>query len=618
MTLFTCFNCGIQALPECIDHATNLRYLLLQNNNITRLPDSFCSMKSLRSLDIANNHVEHILDCIGNVTSLTLMNLWGNNITHITEGICSLKSLSVLRLRENNIKTLPSCFGQLKSLTTLALGNNPSLATLPDTMNNLTNLAELNISFCNFSSLPHALRGMPKLRNLFANNNTFQALPDWIGEIRTLQVLSFDNNFLRTLPDTIGNLINLTSLYILQNEILVLPDSLTKATGLNVLSVGNNLLTHLPESLGNLTNLMYLYLADNRLSYLPSSTKNINTIQSLVVTRNCLDPDKYWVNVSSPKAVYDGGQRSDCGGCKTERYEECADCAADGETCIACHTGYKLSAGRCVPCSGSEFCPFGGTSPLPCGECSLCNTFASEPGHCFTCKKGKKSSAIDNTDCMLDCEGNEFCPDNRTATSEPSKCGACKVCDNDSIQPIGTEQPLCLRCPEGFFGLFCTDPCNKPLWCPDGGTTGNPQPCGKCVVCANDPNDSTKCKLCPEGEGYNSDICEPCENTVDNETGLCTTTTYSGKTVRIVLIVALVVGCLIIVFVLICGAYTLCSSQKLERLNSSSEQTSTSESSSVRALNSSDKGSSSSSSSKFNEMSTLISTTSSTCPPSNT
>ena len=453
-----------------------------------------------------------------------------------------MTALNTLRLRENNLKSVPSCIGSLKNLAVLVFGNNPSLNTLPDSMNRLTNLVHLNISFCNFSFLPRGLQGLTNLQSLIVSDNSLYTLPDWIDEMKELQIISADENNLRTLPPTIGNLSRLTSLYVEDNQILTIPDEFTKAKHLNLLVLGNNLLTQLPESLGSLTELKYLYLSNNRLSYLPSSTKNIKHIQELVLTRNCLDKDKYSANLSSPSNVYDENQNNDCGGCNADRYQECADCAQDRETCTACHTGYKLSAGRCVPCKASEFCPFGGTTPWSCGGCASCDTFASEPGHCFTCAKGKKSTT-NNSDCALDCAENEYCPDNRNATSEPQTCGACKTCNNDAAPPTGTEKHLCLRCHEGFYGPYCTETCGKTLWCPEGGAADNPPKCGKCVVCANDPDNTGLCKLCPEGEGYTtSGKCEKCNNTIDKITGSCVTHSKHDNSLMIVCITAAVLS----------------------------------------------------------------------------
>ena len=613
MTLFTCYNCGINAIPECIGNASKLKDLLLRNNNITHIPDSLCDMESLRSIDFSNNNIKKIPECIGNATKLTTLNVWGNNITHLPDSICSLEALKVLRLRENNLKSVPSCIGSLNNLTTLVFGNNPSLNTLPDGMSSLTKLTHLNISFCNFSFLPRGLRGLQSLQSLIISDNSLHTLPDWIGEMSNLQVISASQNLLRTLPASIGNLGSLTSLYAANNQILAVPEDFTKATNLTLLSIAKNSVTQLPESLGSLTKLQYLFLNNNRLSYLPSSTKNIKHIQELVLTFNCLDKDKYSANLSSPANVYDEHQDSDCGGCNADRTQECADCAHDGTTCTACNTGYKLSAGRCVACDSSEFCPFGGTIPFSCGGCALCDTFASEPGHCFTCAKGKKSSTTDNSDCALDCLENEYCPNNRAATSIPRTCGVCKTCDNDMDPLTGTDEPFCLRCPAGFYGPYCTSACSARVWCPDGGRTETPPLCGNCMVCANDPHNSRLCKLCPEGQGYNdSGICVPCKNTIDEDSGLCVI--ESDDTIRIVCIVASAIASAFVVFgviatVLLARRHRM-RMQKLQE--SSSAQTLTSDNSYNKTLYSFDNGSSLSASNRDIDMSTLASSSSST------
>ena len=101
-------------------------------------------------------------------------------------------------------------------------------------------------------------------------------LPESIDQMTQLSVLYANYNQLTQLPDNITNLENLFFLVLSFNEIISLPEQIGNLTNLYWLDIGYNQLESLPESIGNLENLIYLWIFNNNLSYLPNSFCNLN------------------------------------------------------------------------------------------------------------------------------------------------------------------------------------------------------------------------------------------------------------------------------------------------------------------------------------------------------
>ena len=104
------------------------------------------------------------------------------------------------------------------------------LATLPDTMLNLTNLKTLILSECKLTSLPESIENLTLLKNLRLNDNQLTSLPDTIGNLTLLKHLSLYDNQLTELPETIGNLTQLEYFYLEDNQLTKLPDTIENLT----------------------------------------------------------------------------------------------------------------------------------------------------------------------------------------------------------------------------------------------------------------------------------------------------------------------------------------------------------------------------------------------------
>ena len=149
--------------------------------------------------------------------------------------------------------TLPDSLGQLSRLQELVLNRN-QLATLPDSLGQLSRLQRLLLHGNQFATLPDSLGQLSRLRELYLGGNQLATLPDSLGQLSSLRKLALHGNQFATLPDSIGQLSSLQQLSVRANQLTALPDSLLKLRSLRVLLLhGNPALKLPPAVLGEYT-----------------------------------------------------------------------------------------------------------------------------------------------------------------------------------------------------------------------------------------------------------------------------------------------------------------------------------------------------------------------------
>jgi leucine-rich repeat protein SHOC2 len=205
---------------------------------------------------------------------------------------------TVLNLRSNQLMSLPESIGNLPDLAELYLHNN-QLRSLPDSIGDLSNLTWLSLGRNQLTSLPEIVGSLHNLIKLFLYSNRLTSLPDSIGNLSNLLKLDLNGNQLTNLPKSIGSLSNLAQLDLRNNQLTSLPDSIGNLSNLAGLYLDNNQLTSLPDSIGSLSNLTELGLMGNSLVDLSVLQKlpNLNT----VIFFNIQLPRRYWTKFSEWK-----------------------------------------------------------------------------------------------------------------------------------------------------------------------------------------------------------------------------------------------------------------------------------------------------------------------------
>jgi hypothetical protein len=136
------------------------------------------------------------------------------------------------------------------------------------------------------TELPESLGQLTQLQELNLSRNQLTALPDWLGKLTQLQTLDLVENQLTALPDWLGQLTQLQTLNLTKNRLTVLPEWLGQLMQLQFLSLASNQLTAVPESLGQLTQLQTLYLNGNQFTALPGSFGQLTKLETLVAFTN--------------------------------------------------------------------------------------------------------------------------------------------------------------------------------------------------------------------------------------------------------------------------------------------------------------------------------------------
>ncbi len=165
-------------LEEFASSADRIHKLLLNNNNLTRIPSSF----------------------LAPLSQLKSLNLSQNQLSYIPEEVCTLVRLEVLHLEENKLEVLPSRIGKLTNLQKLFVQRN-QLNDLPEEICTLTGLKVLQLEDNNLKKLPFKLGYCaPQLKTISVKGNPLISPPMFIcmtGTTAILRYLSSMQNMLR-------------------------------------------------------------------------------------------------------------------------------------------------------------------------------------------------------------------------------------------------------------------------------------------------------------------------------------------------------------------------------------------------------------------------------------
>lgn len=186
--------CNLKALPPEIGQLTNLENLWLKDNQLQKLPKTFCQLTSIKKLSLDENHFKEV-----------------------PNEIFQLKNLMDLSLQENVIEILPEEFRQLTGLKHLSLSGN-KVKQLLEHIFDLTNLESLSFCSNQIEKLPAEIGRLTNLKDLEVYDNKFEELPAEIGQLNRLTALSICKNQLETLPDEFSRLTNLALLIMQCNK----------------------------------------------------------------------------------------------------------------------------------------------------------------------------------------------------------------------------------------------------------------------------------------------------------------------------------------------------------------------------------------------------------------
>ncbi|XP_078152548.1 putative disease resistance protein RGA3 [Carex rostrata] len=127
------------------------------------------NLMGLRTLSIYTRYSRNFQICnLTKFKALRVLELQENNLTRIPDSISELKHLAYLDIKSSNLKTLPLSIGLLYNLQTLIL-DCYNLEYLPESIGSLSNLRRLIIKAKNpINYLPHGLVNFPAIKTMKA------------------------------------------------------------------------------------------------------------------------------------------------------------------------------------------------------------------------------------------------------------------------------------------------------------------------------------------------------------------------------------------------------------------------------------------------------------------
>ncbi|KAJ1114692.1 hypothetical protein NDU88_002923 [Pleurodeles waltl] len=169
----------------------------LSKNRLTEVPTEVCHFVSLEALNLYHNCIKCIPDAIGNLQMLTYLNVGRNQLSSLPACLCGLP-LKVLIASNNKLCCLPEEIDQLQQLMELDVSCN-EITLLPRQIGRLKSLRELNIRRNYIQDLPPELVELPLVKFDFSCNKVL-AIPVVFLRMTQLQVLVLENNPLRSPP----------------------------------------------------------------------------------------------------------------------------------------------------------------------------------------------------------------------------------------------------------------------------------------------------------------------------------------------------------------------------------------------------------------------------------
>ena len=217
-----------------------------------------------------------------------------SRIRVLPETIRNLPNLEELDLSNCQLSSLPDGLFDLTRLKRLRLGfrwndvgyTSEALSSLPDRFDSFKELEELDLSAQDFEELPESLFRLVKLKSLALNSNSLSDIGDELGNLVNLERLDLSSTGLSSLPGSIVKLgrLRLLKLDFLNN--LGFPEEITELTELRELSMSNTGINEIPESISRLAQLEVLDLPNNGIESVPPAIAGLKRLKRLNLEQN--------------------------------------------------------------------------------------------------------------------------------------------------------------------------------------------------------------------------------------------------------------------------------------------------------------------------------------------
>ncbi|XP_019619223.1 PREDICTED: uncharacterized protein LOC109466062 [Branchiostoma belcheri] len=189
-------NPRLASLPPTMKQLRYLKHVALSSCELTSLPENLTLLATVETLDLSQNQLTSLPPGIAALTRVKVLIISDNAFGTIPESIESLGRLDRLEMKRNKLN---NSSGDLKlnvpaHLKALDMEGNYSLKVLPEGLERLEKLEELNMSYCGLETLPESVGKLSSIRRLHLAGNKLRVLPASLGNLLRLQTLDLEGN----------------------------------------------------------------------------------------------------------------------------------------------------------------------------------------------------------------------------------------------------------------------------------------------------------------------------------------------------------------------------------------------------------------------------------------
>ncbi|XP_061362011.1 receptor-like protein EIX1 isoform X2 [Gastrolobium bilobum] len=314
-------------IPYQIGNLTNLLYLDLRSHYSEPLfvenLDWLSGLSYLQYLDLSSADLSKSFDWLQTMQalpSLKELRLPGCTLNHHNQpSTVNFSSLITLDLSDTNytdgISLVPKWIFGLRKLVSLQLRENNIQGPIPDGIQNLTLVQNLDLSYNSLSSsIPDWLYGLHHLKFLnLGSNDLSGTIFDDLGNLTSLVVLDFSVNQLEgKIPSSLGSLCNLREIHFsylkLNQQVHEILDILAPCVshGLARLYLSDSQLSgNLTDQVGVFQNIFTMVFSSNSIhGALPASFGKLSSLRHLHLSKNKFDGNPFEVLKSLSKLSY--------------------------------------------------------------------------------------------------------------------------------------------------------------------------------------------------------------------------------------------------------------------------------------------------------------------------
>ncbi len=157
LTEFDIYIPNVEKLPDFFPRLENLERIYFHNaKKLNTLPDTFCNLPNVKSINIQGSVFFNLPSCFGNLKTLEQLRISVDNMSNLPESIGDLSYLHFFDLNGNKISKFPKSIEKLVVLFRLGIRNN-CISEIPPFLNKFTNLWEFDLTGNPITELPNSI-----------------------------------------------------------------------------------------------------------------------------------------------------------------------------------------------------------------------------------------------------------------------------------------------------------------------------------------------------------------------------------------------------------------------------------------------------------------------------